>query len=158
VFRFARRRVGEEDAREAVAETFMVAWRRLEEIPPASLPWLLVVCRNVIANQRRGERRRGYLARRLRRQAGAAEPDVAGATLRAEVARRAFRSLSRRDRDVLAVSGWDRLSPADAAAYFDCSPSAYANRLQRARRRFEAALAREEHPPTTIDSPTQELT
>jgi len=158
VFRFARRRVGEDDAREAAAETFTIAWRRFEDVPLASLPWLLVVCRNVIANQRRGERRRGSLARRLRRQAPADEPDVAGATLRAEAARHAFRSLSRRDRDVLAVSGWDRLCPADAAAYFACSPSAYANRLQRARRRFEAALAREEHPPATIDSPTEELT
>jgi RNA polymerase sigma-70 factor, ECF subfamily len=45
-------------ADEIVAETFLVAWRRLEAIPEDALPWLIGVARNVRANLRRGDRRR----------------------------------------------------------------------------------------------------
>jgi DNA-directed RNA polymerase specialized sigma24 family protein len=46
-------------ADDVVAETFLVAWRRLEDIPTRKeLPWLLGVARNAMANIRRGERRR----------------------------------------------------------------------------------------------------
>ena len=38
-----------------VAETFLVAWRRFEDIPAeAALPWLLVVSRNALLNMQRG--------------------------------------------------------------------------------------------------------
>ncbi|MCO8271077.1 hypothetical protein M1L60_10780 [Actinoplanes sp. TRM 88003] len=53
VLRYARRRVDDEQADEVVAETFVVAWRRLAEIPAAELPWLFGVARRVSANVRR---------------------------------------------------------------------------------------------------------
>ena len=38
-----------------VAETFVVAWRRIAHVPiDGSLPWLYAVARRLLANQRRG--------------------------------------------------------------------------------------------------------
>ena len=49
------------DTFDVVASTFLVAWRRLDEVPADSLPWLGAVARNVIATQQRGSRRRTSL-------------------------------------------------------------------------------------------------
>src|ERR1700729_3008077 len=56
-----------DDAPDAVAETFLVAWRRLEEVPigPRERLWLYGVARRVIANLHRSARRRTRLAERL---------------------------------------------------------------------------------------------
>jgi RNA polymerase sigma-70 factor (ECF subfamily) len=53
VRRFARRRVGADAADERVAETFLVAWRRIDDIPEAAVPWLFRVALYEIANFRR---------------------------------------------------------------------------------------------------------
>ena len=45
-------------ADDVVAETFMLAWQRLERVPAEPLPWLIGVARNVRLNRQRGERRR----------------------------------------------------------------------------------------------------
>src|SRR3989442_7775755 len=58
---YALRRVHEpEDAAEVIAETFATLWRRFDRCPQGEelRPWLFGVARRVIANQRRGERRR----------------------------------------------------------------------------------------------------
>ena len=43
-------------AEDAVAETFAVAWRRVDHLPEpdVALPWLLAIARRVLANQHRG--------------------------------------------------------------------------------------------------------
>jgi DNA-directed RNA polymerase specialized sigma24 family protein len=45
-----------EDAADVVAETFAVAWRRADALPPGGEArlWLYGVARNVLANHRRG--------------------------------------------------------------------------------------------------------
>ncbi len=56
-----------EDAAEAIAETFATLWRRFDRCPHDEelRPWLFGVARRVIANQRRGERRRSALGERM---------------------------------------------------------------------------------------------
>lgn len=48
-----------ETAADVVAETFTIAWRRIEEVPKGDEArlWLYGVARRVLANHRRGERR-----------------------------------------------------------------------------------------------------
>ena len=58
---------------DVVADTFLVAWRRLEDVPDVALPWLLGVARRVLADQRRGARRRRSLTERLLRESPALE-------------------------------------------------------------------------------------
>src|SRR5215218_9123212 len=62
-----RRTANREDAEDVVAETFLTAWRRLDQIPAGvgARLWLYGVARNALANHHRGERRRGRLRGRL---------------------------------------------------------------------------------------------
>src|SRR5690242_7696704 len=98
VWRYAVRRVGEAGAEDVVAETFLVAWRRLDAVPAHELPWLLGVARKVIANQRRAQRRRANLTERIGRELalGTEEPraPVADAVLAA------LATLGERDQEV----------------------------------------------------------
>ena len=48
VLAYALRRASAEVAKEAVDETFLIAWRKLPDLPTRVLPWLLVVARNAI--------------------------------------------------------------------------------------------------------------
>jgi hypothetical protein len=62
-----RRGASADDAADVVAETFLVTWRRLEEVPSgeASRAWLYGVARRLMANHRRGVLRQARLAARL---------------------------------------------------------------------------------------------
>lgn len=50
---YARRRVPQEVVDDIVSETFLVVWRRLDEVPERALPWLLTVARNVAGTESR---------------------------------------------------------------------------------------------------------
>src|SRR5918997_1497412 len=66
VLAYALRRSGRTIAHDVAAETFLVAWRRLEVVPVDAAPWLYGVARRVLANERRAENRRAALAERMR--------------------------------------------------------------------------------------------
>jgi RNA polymerase sigma-70 factor, ECF subfamily len=136
-----RRSTDPEDAADVVAETFLVAWRRLGDVPldgEARL-WLYGTARRVLANQRRGERRRGRLAERLREELRRQLP-VQPAGEAANVLE-ALAAMGEEDRELLMLIGWEGLTPSQAARVFEISPLAARSRLHRARRRLRARLA-----------------
>jgi RNA polymerase sigma-70 factor, ECF subfamily len=147
VHAYARRRTDAASADDTVSEVFAVAWRRLDDVPEAALPWLLACARRVLANQRRGARRAGALRSRL-----AATPQLQLPSDDGDGAlRMALNQLRDRDREVLLLAAWDGLGPAEMAEALSCSRGAVAVRLHRARRRLEAALARIEADETLAD-------
>lgn len=136
-----RRAARPEDAAEVVSETFLVAWRRLDDLPTGEevRPWLYGVARRVLANQRRGEQRRDRLSERLRNELSTLIP--AEAAPEAETA--AMRTLGRmdpRDREVLLLAGWEGLGPTEIAQVMGITRPAARNRLHRARARFRKEL------------------
>jgi RNA polymerase sigma factor (sigma-70 family) len=137
VLGYALRRTEAEEARDVVAETFTVAWRRLDEVPDgaAALPWLLVTARNVLANRRRKADREPAIAPTV---AVRDHADDVAATL---ALGSAFARLSERDRETLALVAWDALPPRDAARVAGCSAATFTVRLHRARRRLAALLS-----------------
>jgi len=127
------------DAQDAVAEVFLTAWRRLDELPDGdeARVWLYATARRVIANQRRSNRRRAALQERLSREAAPASEETApelGAV------HEALSRLGPRDREVLLLSEWEGLSPAQIASVLGCLTVTARGRLHRARRRFRAAF------------------
>jgi RNA polymerase sigma-70 factor, ECF subfamily len=153
-----RRTERADDAADVVAETFLVAWRRLDDAPTADVrPWLYGVARRVLANHRRGERRRTQLADQLRSDLAGRDPAPAGEGEFAELAA-AFRSLPDGDREVLALEGWEQLDAGEIAVVLGCSRNAARIRLHRARRRLRAAVAasktRSEQPPMDLHPTT----
>ena len=142
VLGYALRRAPAEVARDAVADAFVAAWRRFDELPQDPLPWLIAATRKALANQRRGSVRQARLAERLARECPA-EGVVFDAPVADAVVARALRTLSPADREVLALVAWDGLTAAQAACSLDCTPVAFRVRLHRARRRLAHALEQE---------------
>ena len=145
VLAYALRRTEPEEARDVASETFLVAWRRFDQVPEgeAALPWLLATARHILANRRR--------ATAVRSRATSPAPSVTGDPAdrvadRDELAR-AFASLSERDREVLALLAWDGLRAHEAAVVLGCSSSTFAVRAHRARRRLAATLSHTDHGP-----------
>lgn len=155
VLGFVMRRAPADAAREAVDEAFLIAWRRLPDVPDPALPWLLGVARNVVLQQYRAAGRADALTDELARLRPAAGVDVSDAVIERITVLTAVAGLSDPDREALMLTVWDGLSTRDAAVVADCSATAFAVRLHRARRRLRQALARIDHhesaaPTTTV--------
>ena len=130
------------DAEDVAAETFTIAWRKIDAVPAQEpLPWLYAVARRVLANHRRGSGRRERLAALLRVE-DIPTPlrvgeDRDGPTFAA------LASLSPADQEILRLVAWEELGNRGIAAVLGITPNAVAIRLHRARTRFADALARE---------------
>lgn len=140
---FALRRADAVDeAADVVSETFLVAWRRIADVPegPDARLWLYGVARRVMANQRRGTGRRDRLGERLRHDLTVAVPDHADiVTARADLAV-ALRRLGALDREVLQLAAWEGLDPREIATVLNVSAGTVRTRLSRARGRLRCEL------------------
>jgi RNA polymerase sigma-70 factor, ECF subfamily len=136
VLAYALRRIPREDAADVVAETFLVLWRRLDDVDEESaLPWLYAVARRVLLAQRRSTQRQRTIAERVAAQPFPAETSSGSGRLLEALA-----GLGEREREVLMLSAWEELSSADAARVLGCSATAYRIRLHRARNRLRERL------------------
>ncbi|TCC66422.1 RNA polymerase sigma factor [Kribbella pittospori] len=140
---YALRRVNSpEDAADIVAETMLVAWRRMDEVPPddAARLYLFGVARRVLANHRRGELRRDRLAERLRLELAEVTPDLTSLSESTEAIRAGLEKLSDSDRELIMLTGWDGLDPREAAVVLGVPARTVRTRLHRARSRLRAAI------------------
>lgn len=136
-----RRTRTEADAHDVVAETFTVAWRRFDDLPPEDrwLPWLYGVARRVLANQRRSATRQDQLAGRV-----ASEGVIGG--YRAErseasdLVREQMAHLRPDDQELIRLAIWEELPHDQIAAVFGISVNAVGIRLHRARSRLGRRL------------------
>lgn len=154
VFSYCRSRSDRSIAEDAVADTFLTAWRLRDDIPDDPLPWLLVLARHALANRlrslRRSDRLRAALAgiERLATDHPAAEDVVVDrSTLLHAVAQ-----LTPGERDAVLLIAWDGLTQQDAARVAGCSLRTFTARLGRARRRLDRAMYPQ--PGRTIERPS----
>ena len=141
-----RRTADPQDAADILAETFLIAWRRLDTVPrdAEARLWLYGVARRVLANHHRGARRRSALNLDL---AGRLRSDLAAHHVPADPGElapvgEAFRELPEGDRELLSLVGWEGLDNGEIATVLGCSRNAVRVRLHRARRRFARELER----------------
>jgi RNA polymerase sigma factor (sigma-70 family) len=144
---FARRRLGTDQAQEIVAETFLVAWRRFDDVPPSPLPWLYRIALYEIANLRRRHTsalrlRHALIDNQITRHIDS-EPYEQSDLGQAVAA--AFGTLKPRDQEILRLAAWEQLSTVEGAEVLQCSVSAYRMRLHRARSRLAARSGAREH-------------
>lgn len=145
---FIRRRVPLDAVEDVLAETFVVAWRRLEDIPVEERAWLFGVARNVIRNSYRTEARQRALHVRVADHAATgADTPVEGGEFDDAIASRAdlanaWNQLSETEQEVIALVAWDGLTNIEGAAVLGVTTSAFAVRLFRARRRLLHLLER----------------
>ncbi|MGL4743280.1 MAG: RNA polymerase sigma factor [Dermatophilaceae bacterium] len=148
VYAYALRHCGSAHADDVMAETFAIAWRRLDEVPTPPLGWLIGTARRVLAGRRRAERKQVALIRlaetRLFAEKSLPVPTPDEIVIERRQMLNALDSLTHREREALLLVAWDGLSTADAAAVTRCSERAFRARLSRARTRLSQAVHHDE--------------
>jgi RNA polymerase sigma-70 factor (ECF subfamily) len=146
VLAYCLRRVSGADAEDACAETFLVVWRRLDEIPPPpkTLLWIYAIARRVLSTQTRAFYRRGRLYERLA-SLGVSPPAeplyVALQNAEGEMVADAVRRLKPTDREIVRLDAWEDLSRAEIAEVMGMTRAAVDQRIHRAYERLSRALA-----------------
>jgi RNA polymerase sigma factor (sigma-70 family) len=143
VWRFVARRAWPDAVDDVVAETFLAAWRRYDDLPTDALPWLLNAAGKCLANHRRSATRAGALKERLVEQSTPIRADATTQSFERNALVQAFASLSDGERALLMLTDWDDLPVRRAARALGISPATASARIYRARRKLRAALAAE---------------
>ncbi|MEU8238459.1 sigma-70 family RNA polymerase sigma factor [Actinoplanes missouriensis] len=140
---FVERRTHPAVADDVVAEVFLTAWRRFDDVPDTlsdARAWLFTAAHHTLRNRQRSEQRRQNLTLRILREPddpGHAEAD--GVAARVDLVR-AWNRLPVTDQEVLTLTVFEGLTGAQAAALLNISRPAFSLRLLRARRRLHRLL------------------
>ena len=151
VVAYARRRADETAADDVVAETFLVAWRRRDEVAAMDnpLPWLYAVAGNQLRNQNRSTNRHLRLVSKVAGDvatgavgAGGSEDDgfPSDGAPAVDLVRDALATLSFDDQEVLRLVAWEELTYQQTAEVLGCSVDAVAQRVRRAKQRLAGAV------------------
>ena len=160
VYAYCRRRTDAETAADCAAETFLVAWRRLEDVPDgdAALGWLYGAARRTLANEFRRNRRWRRLLTRLR--GTTSEPNLNPETVvvrrdREATVLAALARLRPQDEELLRLALWEELPHAEIAALLGCSTQAVTQRVYRATRRAAKEYRRLAQDHLVVEAPRQ---
>lgn len=139
VRRFLARRTDADTADDVLAETLLVCWRRLDQVPEPALPWVYGVARNCLSNAERGARRQRRLAVRI--TALDPPPEVEGEREPPdERVTAALAAMRTDDAELLRLWAWEQLGPSEIAEVLGISANAASIRLHRARGKFVEEL------------------
>lgn len=142
VLRFVQRRTASALAEDIASDTFLIAWRRVAELPEDlsdARAWLFGIARNCLLNASRTQRRQDAVGVRVATQDSPAPgPGYDLVDLRVDLAH-AWAHLDEADQETLALTVFDGLTSEQAGLLLGISPGAYRVRLSRAR----AALRRQ---------------
>ena len=147
VLAYCARRASRADAWDAASDVFLVAWRRLDDVPQGeeATAWLLGIAYKVLANQRRSASRN----RRLFRKMAVTDSIVSNLAdepiVRREEEAEVIASLSRlrdTDKEILQLSLWEELKPEQIAGILGISRNAVDQRYFRAKKRLSREMDR----------------
>jgi RNA polymerase sigma factor (sigma-70 family) len=133
VLAYARRHIGDDQAHDVVADTFMVAWRRWDTLPEPPIGWLIATARGVMRNRQRTSNRQRALTDRIARLDRAASHDVSESAVGRQEALARLGALSEQHREALLLTSWDGLNAEEAGEALGIRPAAFRRRLSRAR-------------------------
>lgn len=144
---YCTRRVSPDRVDDSVAEIFLVAWRRIADVPAGAEArlWLFGVAHRVVGKEWRSDARRDRLGRRLRSLRPASAPTPEDAVLAGDDRERVLTAAARlnaSDTEILRLLAWERLSAIEIARVLDIAPNAVHQRLHRAKRNLATELDR----------------
>ena len=137
--RFLARRTDAATAEDVLAETLLVCWRRVAELPEEPLPWAYGVARNCLHNAQRSARRQERLAARIATVDPPAEVAPEASESDGDLTA-ALASLRPDDAELLRLWAWEQLTPAEIATVLEISANAASIRLHRAREKLKHHL------------------
>lgn len=160
VYAYCRRRTDAHTAADCVAEIFLVAWRRLDDVPSddAARAWLYGVARKTLANVFRGDKRRRRLMTRLRDTAPLENPETEVLVVRREQDEMMLAALGRlrpQDQELLRLAWWEELPHIEIAVLFGCSEDALNHRIHRAAQRAAKEYHRLDRSSGVTETPTK---
>jgi RNA polymerase sigma-70 factor (ECF subfamily) len=144
---YCRRRASADEVEDAVADTFLTAWRKLDEIPAGdqALAWLYGVAYRVLAHQWRSASRRRRLSEKLASLGLTAANLPEDVVLMRQESRQlltALASLRRSDQEILRLTAWEELSPEEIALVIGTGVGAVRQRLYQAKKKLAAEYNR----------------
>jgi RNA polymerase sigma-70 factor (ECF subfamily) len=144
ITRYCFRRLPANQANDAAASVFTVAWKKIDQMPDEdrALLWLYGIARNEVSTFRRSLRRAAALRTKLSQQPRYPEASPESLVVRsAEQASmlRALHSLKQADREVLRMRAYEGLNLNEVSIALGCSPEAAKKRSARAMKRLVKA-------------------
>jgi RNA polymerase sigma-70 factor (ECF subfamily) len=144
---YCSRRLAVDAVDDAVADTFLTAWRRIDDVPDGdrALVWMYAVAYRVVGHQWRSTARHRRLQERLRstvNRTGPAADELAIAGDESRLVRAALDRLDDAHIEVLRLVAWEHLSVGDVAVVLGIETGAARQRLHRARRRLASEYDR----------------
>ena len=145
VLAYCLRRTRAADAADTCAETFLVAWRRIDDIPPPpdTLRYLYGIAGRVLSNQLRGLHRRGRLDAKLANLGVAPPADPAVLIVqssRDQEVVAAVRKLQPKDREIVMLYAWEDLPRGAIAEMMGMTRAAIDQRIHRSYQRLARIL------------------
>lgn len=143
-----RRAASAEDAADCLAETFLIAWRKRDQIPADpthAKPWLFGVARNVLHREREFDHKASRIVAELARELSQTQRSQAHDTPMT----RALALLSPIDREIIEMIAWDQLTPREVAAILGLSPNVVRIRAHRARLKLRGHMQEDLQTPDT---------
>ena len=141
IYRYTLRRLSDwSSCEDVVAETFLIAWRRRDQIPPhdRELAWLYAIALRVLSNQRRSRDRRDRLNTRLALER--VEIGAEGDAFDIEPVMMVVKKLRTDDRVLLEHVYWERLTYREIAVVMKISENAVGIRINRAKKNLGKLL------------------
>jgi RNA polymerase sigma-70 factor (ECF subfamily) len=139
---YVSRRTAVSEVQDVIAETFLVAWRRFDELPGDPIPWLFVTARNVMANRHRSDKRRRRLGDRLTSEfVDPVQP--ASRTDLSEIDQRLVAAIARlpeAEREAFMLVAWDGLDAQRGSRAAGCNTATFRMRLHRARQKLKQEI------------------
>jgi RNA polymerase sigma-70 factor (ECF subfamily) len=138
-----RRSRNAEDAADVLAETYLIAWQKLEKVPKDERArlWLFGVARNLLMKSASRRRSGNALVERLANELRSADLDHTPLEHeRRDALRAALAALPVRDREILTMTAWEGLTPKQIATVMGTSANIVRVRLHRARARLRRQL------------------
>ena len=153
------RRLPASDANDAVAEVFVIVWRRIDALPPEGelKLWLYGIARNIVRNSHRSARRRERLGSKLLGLGSPPEPAPEVVVVRHhehEALLAALATLRPEDQEILRLKTWEELSSAEIAEVMGLTIRAVDTRLSRARQKLAHRVERSRSTPKATVRPS----
>jgi RNA polymerase sigma factor (sigma-70 family) len=140
VYAYCRRRTTADAVEDAVAETFLLAWRKSDEIPgDQALLWLYGVAYRVLTHQWRSASRRGRLAEKLASlgiTAISLPEDTVIVGQEHHQVLTALGALKDTDQEILRLTAWEELPQAEIAVVLGISIGAVRQRFYTAKKKL----------------------
>ena len=157
---YCARRVPTDVVDDVLADTFAVAWRKFDDVPPdAVLPWLYSVAYRVIQHEWRSAGRLARLRSRtislVERPSNAVADQFEEDDDRRKVLEAASR-LPDDDQEILRLTLWEEITPTAAAVVLGITADAAKQRASRARKRLADEFHRLSQSPDVWRAPAGE--